>query len=516
MPVENLSIRTSRISTRRALATLGIFAVASSGIVPVVSQAHADAPGAIQPVTPNRTIPDFVSLVKQVKPAVVSITAMIKADAIEGGDGMQQQSPFPFPFPFQMMPQQRQTVEARGSGFIISADGYTVTNNHVVKGATKVTATLDDGTTVQARVVGRDPKTDIALLKLTSSHPLPFVQLGESDGVQPGEWVIAVGNPYGLGGTVTAGIISALGRDIGDGPYDNFFQVDAPINRGNSGGPLITQDGKVIGVNTAIFSPSGGSIGIGFAIPSDIVQTVVTQLRKTGHVTRGYLGVEAQVISQSMASALGIKPTSPGAPPAGALVASVTPDSPADKGGIKTGDVIVKLDGKPVDTPHHLAVKVASIVPGTDVAVTVLRGGVSKDLKVHIVSQSGATGGSGANASMSGQGQKLGISLSPLTGDVRQQLGLDRSVHGVVVSDIQPGSPADQAGLRPGDVIQAVGDQAVETPSATVSAVSAALKARHAVLLRILRDGQSLFVAVSLDGSNDAGPAAPGGDDDDQ
>ncbi|MFT8719748.1 Do family serine endopeptidase [Acetobacter sp.] len=515
MPVQNSSIRQARkrfMTTATILAGLGAVAFASPLGANLAPAAFADTP--IQPTSPNRTIPDFVTLVKQVKPAVVSITAMIRPDSSDGGDQGMQQMPFPFPFPFQMMPQQRQPVEARGSGFIVSSDGYVVTNNHVVKGATKVTATLEDGTTLQARVVGRDPKTDIALLKVNSTKKLPFVELGESDDVQPGEWVIAVGNPYGLGGTVTAGIISALGRDIGDGPYDNFFQVDAPINRGNSGGPLITQDGKVIGVNTAIFSPSGGSIGIGFAIPSDIVKTVVSQLQKTGHVTRGYLGVEAQIISQSMANALGLKPASPGAPPAGALVANVTPDSPASKAGIKAGDVITKLNGKTVETPHALAVKVAAITPGTDATITLLRNGSPKDVTVHVVNQSTASSASSAGAGS--RGEKIGVSLAPLTSDMRQQLGLDHSVHGVVVSDVQPGSPADQAGLRPGDVIQAVGDQAVETPSATVTAVTAALKARHAVLLRVLRDGQSLFVAVSLDGSNTDNSTGPSFDDDGQ
>lgn len=252
--------------------------------------------------------------------------------------------PFPFPFPFQMAPQQsRQQIEARGSGFLISADGYVVTNNHVVKGATKVTVTLDDGTTLPAKIIGRDGKTDLALLKVTSTQKLPFIELGESDDVQAGEWVVAVGNPYGLGGTVTAGIVSARGRDINEGPYDNFIQIDAPINRGNSGGPLFTQDGKVVGVNSMILSPSGGSIGIGFAIPSDTVRNVTDQLRKTGHVVRGYLGVNAQVISPAMAKALNMPVSAPGAPPAGALVASTSPDSPAEKAGLKAEDIVTDL-----------------------------------------------------------------------------------------------------------------------------------------------------------------------------
>ncbi|WP_025814044.1 trypsin-like peptidase domain-containing protein, partial [Komagataeibacter kakiaceti] len=310
-------LRSNTISSRRfrghLLASL-VAGTVAGGCLSTVTPARADDSGVIRPDTQIQQLPNFVNLVKQVKPAVVSITARIKdPDMSEeaGAGGMP--GGFPFPFPFQMMPQQgHQTVEARGSGFVISADGYVVTNNHVVKGASKVTVTLDDGTALPAKIVGRDSKTDIALLKVSPSGKLRFIELGDSDKVEPGEWVVAVGNPYGLGGTVTAGIVSARGRDIGDGPYDSFIQVDAPINRGNSGGPLFTQDGKVVGVNTAILSPSGGSIGIGFAIPSDTVKNVVDQLEKTGHVTRGYLGVTAQAITPSMASALGMKPSASG------------------------------------------------------------------------------------------------------------------------------------------------------------------------------------------------------------
>ena len=478
----------------------------------------ASVGGMIKPTSPEQRIPDFVGLVKQVKPAVVSITAMIKASVAESenGGGMGGGSPFPFPFPFQMMPQQsRQPVEARGSGFLISADGYVVTNNHVVKGATKVTVTLDDGTTLPARVVGRDSKTDLALLKVTSSQKLPFIELGRSDDVQPGEWVIAVGNPYGLGGTVTAGIVSARGRDINEGPYDNFIQVDAPINRGNSGGPLFTQDGKVVGVNTAILSPSGGgSIGIGFAIPSDTVRSVVDQLRKSGHVVRGYLGVNAQTISPAMASALNLPaPTQPGAPPAGALVARVAPGSPAEKAGLKTEDVVTELNGQRVGSPHDLAVRVADIAPGTQITLSYIRAGKPDTAKVTVGNLSGAAGASAASGSPTSAGQHLGVSLVPLTQQTRQQLGLGADVHGVVVSDVEPGSAADQAGVRPGDVIQAVGGASVDTPKAVVGAVHAALGAKKPVLLRILREGQSLFVAVSPD-QGAAAPASGDGDAD--
>ncbi|PYD60161.1 endopeptidase [Novacetimonas maltaceti] len=482
------------------------------GMVAGAPCARADDSGVIRPDTQVQQLPNFVSLVKQVKPAVVSITAKIhNADTGEEmGGGMP--GGFPFPFPFQMMPQQHHDVEARGSGFIISPDGYVVTNNHVVKGATKVTVTLDDGTSLPAKIVGRDSKTDIALLKVTPSGKLRFIELGDSDKVEPGEWVVAVGNPYGLGGTVTAGIVSARGRDIGDGPYDSFIQIDAPINRGNSGGPLFTQDGKVVGVNTAILSPSGGSIGIGFAIPSDTVKNVVEQLEKTGHVTRGYLGVTAQAITPSMATALGLKSVN-GAPAAGALVASVSAGSPAEKAGIKAGDVVTDLNGQKIDTPHTLAVKVASVVPGTKVTVGYLRNNKPQTASVTIANlgKGGSADGTIGDDHSEDKGPRLGVSLAPLTPDARQQLGLDENVHGVVVSDVQPGSSAEQAGIHAGDVIQAVGNKPVENPRATVSAIRQALEINHSVLLRVVRNGQSIFVAVTP-GSDDNDN---GGDDDD-
>lgn len=482
--------------------------------------AHAQDAGAIKPSGQGQKIPDFVNLVKQVKPAVVSITSMLKADSVEdengGMGGGMGGMPFPFPFPFQMAPQHsRQLVEARGSGFVISADGYVVTNNHVVKGATKVTVTLDDGTTLPAKIIGRDGKTDLALLKVTSSQKLPFIELGESDDVQPGEWVVAVGNPYGLGGTVTAGIVSARGRDINEGPYDNFIQIDAPINRGNSGGPLFTQDGKVVGVNTAILSPSGGgSIGIGFAIPSDTVRSVTDQLRKTGHVVRGYLGVNAQVISPAMAKALNLPSSSDGSAPAGALVASVTPDSPAEKAGLKAEDVITDFNGQKVTSPHDLAVRVASLAPNTDAKMGYIRAGKPQTVTIKIgnLATAGNDGGVGGGAA---SGPHLGVSLAPLNADVRRQLGLGNDVHGVVVNDIQPGSPADQAGIRPGDIIQSVGGQSVDAPRAAVTAVRATLAAKKPVLLRVLRDGQSLFIAISPDGSSGGDPSDNDGNDDD-
>ena len=281
--------------------TLGGFAIGYAD-VPATPGVAVNPPGA--EVAPQ-PLPDFTTLVTRVKPAVVSITTTLRpTEAAMEDDG--QAGPMPqLPFPFnQMVPRQHQPSrggEARGSGFIIDANGTIVTNNHVVKDARSVTVTLDDGTTLPAKVIGRDPRTDIAVLRIEAGHPLPFIQLGNSAQVKPGEWVVAMGNPFGLGGTVTAGIVSAVSRDIGSGPYDQFIQIDAPINQGNSGGPLFTQDGKVIGMNSAILSPSGGSVGIGFAIPSDMIRTVAAQLEQSGHVVRGYVGVEAQPVTGATA-----------------------------------------------------------------------------------------------------------------------------------------------------------------------------------------------------------------------
>ena len=279
-----------------------------------------------------------------------------------------------------MIPQQPQmhAVEARGSGFIINANGTIVTNNHVVKDAKSITVTLDDGNTYPAKVIGTDPRTDIAVLKIDVGHPLPYIQLGNSADVKPGQWVVAMGNPFGLGGTVTAGIVSAVSRDIGDGPYDQFIQTDAPINEGNSGGPLFTQEGKVIGMNTAILSPSGGSVGIGFAIPSDMIHGIVDQLEASGHVTRGYIGVEAQELTGATAKAMHVGNDS------GALLAGIEPDSPASHAGLKPGDIITQVDGKKVSNPRELAVDVAAIKPSSDAHLTVLENGQSKDVALKV------------------------------------------------------------------------------------------------------------------------------------
>ncbi len=309
-----------RPSPRRWRGALLAGLLASSALAGLAIPGIAAPPANDAPIaTPLHRVPDFADLVAQVTPAVVSITTEIGAQPAADAGPMRPRGP---------------RGEAKGSGFIIDADGTVVTNAHVVAEARSVRVTLSDGTELPAKVVGRDTRTDLAVLKVATDRKLPWLELGKSAEVRPGEWVIAVGNPFGLGGTVTAGIVSARGRDIGAGPYDDFLQIDAPINRGNSGGPLFTQDGRVVGVNTAILSPSGGSIGIGFAIPADKVRTVVAALQRDGHVTRGYLGVETQPLNAGLAAALRL----PGdGAPRGALVAGVSPGSPAAKAGLRAG-----------------------------------------------------------------------------------------------------------------------------------------------------------------------------------
>jgi serine protease Do len=447
----------------------------------------------ITPTPPAQRLADFTGLVAQAEPAVVTITNKLKPEQSAEGD---MQSGIPTPFGM-LMPQHRQPVEARGSGFLIDADGDIVTNNHVVKDAASIEVTLHDGTQLPAKVIGTDPRTDLALVHVDAGHKLPFVQLGNSADVKPGQWVIAVGNPFGLGGTVTAGIVSALGRDIGSGPYDDFIQIDAPINQGNSGGPLFTQDGVVVGVNSAILSPSGGSIGIGFAIPSNVVKTVVADLKQSGHVTRGYLGVEAQRISPAIASAMSLPNTAGGD---GALIASVSSDSPASKAGLQPGDVITAVDGKPVHNPRDLAMLVAADRPGSEAKVDVLRDGAPKSVTVSLATLPNqmASNDSGNNAEQN-QG-RVGLALAPLSPQTRNELNLAEDTHGVVVAGVQPGSPAADAGIQQGDVIVGVGHERVSSPDQVAHAIHSA---KGAVALRILRNGQTEFVAIDLNKNGD-------------
>jgi serine protease Do len=446
-----------------------------------------------QAAMPER-LPSFTHLVAQVKPAVVSVTNYLKQ--AQAGDQQQQFQGNPgLPFPFnqfpQMQPQQERPVEARGSGFIINPDGLIVTNNHVIRDARRITVTLDDGQTLPATVVGADPRTDIALLKIDAHHALPYVELGNSSNVQPGEWVIAIGNPFGLSETVTAGIVSALSRDIGAGPYDQFIQVDAPINEGNSGGPLLTQDGKVVGMNTAILSPTGGSIGIGFAIPSNLIKQITNDLQQSGHVTRGYIGVEAQEISPAMSKALSLPSAG------GALIAAVEPNTPAERGGLQPGDVIRSVNGEQVKNPRDLALDVAGVQPGDTAHLDVLRDGHDQTMDVRVAQlpseqQMAQNGGQPHQ-----ERNRLGLALGALSPDVAGQLNLPDGTKGAVVTEVQPGSPADQAGIQAGDVIVGVGTRPVTDPAQAANAIrNAERNGDQAVALRIIHDGQPAFVAV--------------------
>jgi serine protease Do len=490
---------------RRAALAATLLAGTSLGGYALGHTAWADNATPVNPpgtqVQPH-TLPDFSGLVTQVKPAVVSITNKLQATPASMEDdqesGPMQQLPFPFNQMIPNGPQQHQhAVEARGSGFIISADGMIVTNNHVVKSAKTLSVTLDDGTVLPAKVIGTDPRTDIAVLKVSAGHPLPFIQLGDSRDVKPGEWVVAMGNPFGLSSTVTAGIVSAVSRDIGAGPYDQFIQVDAPINQGNSGGPLFTQDGKVIGMNTAILSPTGGSVGIGFAIPSNEIRTVTAELEKDGKVVRGYVGVEAQQITPSTAMAMHLKANS------GALLAGVQPSSPAAEAGLQPGDVIQSVNGTKIDGPRELALNVSNIQPGDEAHLSVLHDGQTKDVTVKVGTLPNEQTASNDHQGDTEHHAKIGLSLAPLSPDVRDQLEVPDGTKGAVVQGVQPGSPAEAAGLQPGDVIVGVGTHAVTSPAEAARAMRNALTGSdHALALRVIRNGQAVFVGVNVDDQN--------------
>ncbi len=496
----------------RSLIAAGLLASTALGGYALIEQspAHANdsAPAASTPHANAAVLPDFSDLVGRVKPAVVSITTRLQAS--ETADEGPARTPFPMPFamPNDGAPAHPRLIEARGSGFIISPDGMIVTNNHVVHEAKSVMVTLSDGRELPAKVVGRDPRTDLAVLRVAADHPLPYVTLGDSNAVKPGQWVIAMGNPFGLGGSVTAGIVSAKGRDIGEGPYDNFIQVDAPINQGNSGGPLFTQDGTVIGVNTAILSPSGGSIGIGFAIPANLVKTVVADIETTGHVTRGYLGVAAQPVGAALQAALdlpaGASDAAGGSAGSdkGALVANVEPHSPAAKAGLKPGDVITAVDSQAVADPRDLAREIAALKPGVEAKIALIRNGAPLTETVTIAAQPDseiAARDEGAGAAQ----PKIGLALQPLSPELREQLDLPGQSKGAVVAAVEPGSPAEAAGIEPGDVVVGVGTAAVDGPEAAVSAIRAAAHAHHAVALRIFRHGEAAFVAIDLNKPNE-------------
>jgi len=438
----------------------------------------------------------FADIVEKVKPSVISVRVKVErpADSTLSEDDL----PFPPGSPFERFfrrfgmpktPNGKEIITGQGSGFFISADGYAVTNNHVVQNAENVTVTTDDGKTFMAKVIGADPRTDLALIKVEGSG-FPYVKLADAS-PRVGDWVLAVGNPFGLGGTVTAGIVSARGRDIGAGPYDDFVQIDAPVNKGNSGGPTFDVDGNVIGVNTAIFSPSGGSVGIAFAIPSDTVKSVIAQLRDKGTVTRGWIGVQIQSVTQDIADSMGLKQTS------GALVSEPQPDSPAVKAGIQSGDVIASVDGAPVHDARDLARKIGTLAPGTSVKLEVIHQGQEKTVTLTLGTlpneKQAANGSQNQREVPESDLPKLGLSLAPAS----KVQGAGSS--GVVVTSVADGGVAADHGLQVGDVILDVGGKTVSTPADVRQSLNEARKeGKHAVLFRVKSREGTKFVALPI------------------
>jgi serine protease Do len=390
----------------------------------------------------------------------------------------------------QEAPKTRET-HALGSGFIISEDGIVVTNNHVIEDADEIEVVFQDGKRFPAKLVGADQKSDIAVLKIDTDNPLPYVSFGNSDEAEVGDWVIAIGNPFGLGGSVSVGIVSARGRDIQSGPYDDFIQIDAPINRGNSGGPLFNTQGEVIGINSAIFSPTGGSVGIGFSIPSAFVENIVSQLRETGVVARGWLGVQIQTVSEDIAAGLGLKDAY------GALVSEVVEDSPAQRAGLQAGDVIIRYDNQRVDEMRDLPRMVASTAATSEIVLDVWRNEERKSISVIISKIDDSEELAATSSGNPTPGDILGLALSPLNDELRKQYSVKESTQGIIITDIDPASEAAARGIRVGDVIKRVGRDDVTSVSEIGKAIESSLENnKTSLLLLIEREGQVLFVAI--------------------
>lgn len=381
-------------------------------------------------------------------------------------------------------------AQSLGSGFIIDAEGLIVTNNHVIDGADEVSITLQDNTTLKATVVGRDESTDLALLRVKADKPLPYVEFGDSDTARVGDWVVAIGNPFGLGGTVTAGIVSARGRDINAGPYDDFIQTDAAINRGNSGGPLFNMDGKVVGINTAIYSPSGGSIGIGFSIPSKLASHVVDQIKNFGAARRGWLGVRIQQVTPEIAESLGLKE------PTGAMIAGVNEGGPADKAKLRNGDIVLKFNGQDVKNMSALPRVVADTEVGKQVPVVVWRDGKEVTITATLGERPSDTQLAADRGSKGGETTKtvelagLGLKIAPLTAEAREKFRLAEDAKGVLITDVTADGSAADKGLKAGDVIVEVQQNEVATPADVVRRVDAARKQDRKFVLMLIQGAE--------------------------
>ncbi len=454
-----------------------------------------------------RTAPDsFADLAARLLPAVVNVST---TQMVEGNAGIElPQLPPGSPFEEffkefmernQPKQQQRRRATSLGSGFIIDNDGHIVTNNHVIQDADEISVILHDDTRLEAKVIGRDAKTDLAVLKVEPHSKLVPVKFGDADSIRVGDWVLAIGNPFGFGGTVTAGIISARGRDINAGPYDDFLQTDASINRGNSGGPMFNLDGEVIGINTAIFSPSGGSVGIGFAIPSNSAQGVIQQLIAHGQVQRGWLGVRIQSVTEEIADALGLKEA------AGALVAGVIPGGPAEKAKLKEGDIITEFDGKPITQMRRLPRVVADTEVGRTVPIKVWRDGRELSMKVEVGAleepeEKAEAKASGSKTPAKGEAvAALGLAAAAIDEQTREQFSLDADARGVVVTAVDPDGPAAEQGVRVGDRIVEVSQEPVSTPAQLAAKIKTAQSAgRKVALLLVEGEGGMRFVAIRV------------------
>src|ERR1700687_1178218 len=454
----------------------------------------------------------FADIVERVKPSVISVKVNINEKVAKDDSGNNDDSPFQQGSPMERFfrrfggpdglppgmrggPKGRGAVTGQGSGFFISADGFAVTNNHVVDGADKVEVTTDDGKVFKAKVIGTDARTDLALIKVEGGSNFPFAKL--SDGKpRIGDWVLAVGNPFGLGGTVTAGIVSASGRDIGNGPYDDFIQIDAPVNKGNSGGPAFNTEGEVMGVNTAIYSPSGGSVGIAFSIPATTVKNVIAQLKDKGSVSRGWIGVQIQPVTADIADSLGLKKAE------GALVAEPQANGPAAKAGIESGDVITAVNGETVKDARELARTIGSLAPGNAVKLNVLHKGQDKVINITLgqlpnsleaKADTDNNNDKGGGASRGDDERKVGLTLAP----ANSVAGAGKD--GVVVTEVDPKSAAAERGFKEGDVILEVAGKSVANAGDVREAINAArTDNKNSVLMRVKSGGSSRFVAVPL------------------
>ena len=507
-----MSNQPSPFRRNRILALAGVALL----VVPIAVGAALTGGSASAAGTPQTTqeMHSYADIVAADKPAVVTITTRMKVqDTSDDSQQFEQEfgsnSPYDEFFrqffgeenPFGHLPQQRrptQTAMALGSGFIVSPDGMIVTNNHVVDGATDIQVTLDDGQQYKGTLVGHDAKNDLAVVRIDAGRPLPTLSWGDSDKLRAGDAVLAIGNPFGLGTTVTSGIVSARGRDLHNGPYDDFIQVDAAINHGNSGGPLVDADGKVVGINTAIYSPNGGNVGVGFAIPSDQAEAVIAKLETGAKIEHGYIGVAIQPVTKDVADAIGLDK------PAGALVAQVVDGSPAARAGLKSGDVVTALGGKPVATPKDLSRLVADMAPGDKADITVWRQGKPLDLSIAIgradeERQASAGSGNGARPGAAQSDPALGIGLAGLTPAMRDRFGIDPSVEGVVVTRVAADKPAADSGIQRGDIIVSINQQPVASVGDAMKALRTAEKAgRKSVLLQVERGDTEMFVGVPL------------------